>query len=870
MNRPPPALTAPSLARALCEGLAAHRDAVLQAPTGAGKSTLVPLALLAQPWLRERKILMLEPRRLAARTVAARMASLCGESVGQRIGYRMRLDTRVSRATRIEVVTEGVLTRLLQEDPALEGVGCVIFDEYHERSVQADLGLALCLDARSQLGLDVRLVIMSATLEGERAAQLLGDAAVVQVPGRAFAVHVHYLGRGLPLLPGAGLEGARDALALTQALVRAVQRALADTDGDVLVFLPGLAEIRRVEAALGAAALGTGVRCLMLFGQMSAEAQDAVLEPAARGMRKVVLATNIAETSLTIVGVTAVIDSGLVRRACFDPATGMSRLELQRISRAASEQRAGRAGRLAPGVCYRLWSEGAQRSLAATSVPEILEADLAGLALELARWGASDELRLAWLDAPSAPRLAQARELLGRLGAVDTHGRLTMLGQRMAQLPVHPRLAAMLLAARALSAVPLAAQLAALLSERDVLRQGVFGSDPDLHSRLAVLRGGVGHHGKEGIERGALEHVQRSARDLERSTLALPRPPLASNATGGAPRSIAGTEEPVGALLALAFPDRIGQRRDGAPGHYLLANGRGAGFVRSVSLARERFIVAAVLDDREREARIDLAAALPQSALEQLFAAQICSEHSFGWDAREGAVLERRVRRLEALMLEDRTLPAPSGEATVLAMLAGVAQLGIEALPWDGEARALQARMQFVRGLARGDLADWPPSDDATLAATAPQWLAPWLPGITRREHLVRLPLQEALRARLNAPQLRLLEALAPRTLRVPSGSQIQIDYLDDSAPCVAVRLQELFGLDTTPKIGAGAVALTFKLLSPAHRPVQITRDLAGFWRSSYAEVRKAMRGRYPKHAWPEDPLAASAARPARRRALER
>jgi ATP-dependent helicase HrpB len=590
---------------------------------------------------------------------------------------------------------------------------------------------------------------------------------------------------------------------------------------------------------------------LSLYGQMSAGAQDAVLASELDGARRLVLATNIAETSLTIPGVTAVIDTGLVRRSCFDPATGMSRLELQRISRAASEQRAGRAGRLAPGVCYRLWSEGAQPSLAATSTPEILEADLAPVALELARWGASDAQRLEWLDAPSAPRLAQARDLLARLEALDAQGRMTPLGQNMARLPVHPRLGAMLLAARRWDAVPLAAQLAALLSERDVLRPDVASADPDIRARLALLQSGSRH---AGAERGGFELLQRSAQALERAVRDMRGPRSMS-----APKI--DFQGSIGALLAFAFPDRIGQRREGAAGRYLLANGRGAGFTQANSLAREPYIVAAVLDDRDREARIDLAAALPQDALEQCFAAQITNEHFFGWDAHAGAVVERHVRRLDALLLEDHRQAASAGERTVDAMLEGVGLLGLAALPWDSETRTLQARMEFVRRLARAELTDWPASDDAALSATVRAWLAPWLAGITRREHLARVALAEALRARLSPAQRLALDALAPRELSVPSGSRVRIDYLDDNAPCVAVRLQEVFGLEATPRIGGGAIAVTFKLLSPAQRPVQITRDLAGFWRSSYAEVRKDMRGRYPKHAWPENPLEAAPTR---------
>jgi ATP-dependent helicase HrpB len=844
------------LAVALRAAFGRHRDAVLQAPPGAGKSTLVPLALLREPFVEGRKILMLEPRRLAARAVAARMASLLGERIGDSVGYRMRLDTRVSRATRIEVVTEGVLTRLLQEDPALEHVACLIFDEYHERSLAADLGLALALDARRELGATFRVLIMSATLDGERVAALLGDAELVSVPGRAFPVELRYLGRALPLLPaGAGASGGADFFG---AVSSGVRRALAESAGDVLVFLPGAGEIRRVEAQLVEAGVPGNVKVLALYGELSAAAQDAVLAAAAPGSRKLVLATNIAETSLTIPGVTAVVDSGLARRSHFDPATGMSRLDVTRISRAASEQRAGRAGRLAPGICYRLWSEGAQASLAASTTPEILEADLAPLALELARWGSDDATRLQWLDAPPAATLQQARELLVRLDALNARGRMTAIGRDMARLPVHPRLAHMLLAARGLDAVELAAQLAALLSERDVLRRGALAAarDADIRTRLELLRGEPG--GADG-DRHVLERVQRAAQSLAAAARALPGAPQAA-------RAPAPWMELAGVLLALAYPDRIGQRRAGSEGRYLLTNGRGAAFPGPASLAREEFIVAVALEDREREARIDLAAPLSRALLEQLFAAHIVTEERFGWEAGAGAVLARRVRRLDALLLEDTGRPAAEDARATAAMLDGIRQLGIEALPWDEESRGLQARMEFVRALQRQDLADWPASDDAALTSSLPQWLAPYLAGITRREHLARLPLAAALRARLGSAQLRALETLAPRELLVPSGSHIRIDYADATAPCISVRLQEVFGLIETPRIAAGAVPVTFRLLSPAQRPVQITRDLAGFWRSSYLAVRKDMRGRYPRHHWPDNPLEAQPTRGARRK----
>ncbi len=912
IERAPPPWREHPLIGALRPGLAQRRDVVLQAPTGAGKSTLVPLALLEEPAVAGRRILMLEPRRLAARAVAARMAVLLGEPLGATVGYRMRLDTRVSAATRIEVLTEGVLTRLLQQDPALEGVAWLIFDEYHERSLQADLGLALVLDARRELRLALRILVMSATLEAERVATLLEDAAVVSVPGRTYPVDIRYVGRGLPRLPagaGGSYAAASPAESLERAVARALQGALVETNGDVLAFLPGAAEIHRVNAQLcaqlaapaGATAatatpamatpamatpatprLPSAVQVLALYGELGAEAQDAALAPAASGTRKVVLATNIAETSVTIPGVTAVVDSGLARRPRFDPVTGMSRLELVRISRAASEQRTGRAGRVGPGVCYRLWSEAAQAQLPATTPAEILDADLSPLALELARWGVVDAARLRWLDAPPAAPLARARELLARLGALDPPGRLTALGQAMARLPVHPRLAHMLLAAYTLGWLPLAAQLAALLSERDLLRgalragprgqPGGVARDPDIRTRLDLL--------EVRAREPAVQRARRAAALLERAVRKGAAPVAGEIAGAADPRlQTLGDAYRPGALLALAYPDRIGRAAAGAgtgaaagtaagagaPGRYLLANGRGAAFPAPVSLAREHWIVAVELDDREREARIELAAPLTHAALEILFAARITADEHFGWDAAAEGLVAQRVRRLGALVLEERTLPAAQDERALPAMLEAVQRLGIGALPWDEETRGLQARMQFVRSLGRPELADWPASDDATLLTDLPQWLGPYLAGTTRRAALARVPLRAALLSRLRVAQQRALETFAPPALSVPSGSRVPVDYRGQT-PRMSVRLQELFGLAGGPRVGGGEVPVTLELLSPARRPVQITSDLAGFWRGSYAEVRRDLRGRYPKHDWPENPLQARPSRGARRR----
>ena len=825
---------------ALRAELAAHGAVVLTAPPGAGKSTVVPLVLLGEPWARGKRLLMLEPRRLAARAVAERMARTLGESVGRTVGYRMRRDTRVSKDTRLEVLTEGVLVRMLQSDPALEGVAAVLFDEFHERSLQADLALALALDARETLGAPVKFLIMSATLEAESVAQLLGGAPVVRAAGRSFPVETRYAGTGAPPLPEALARGTASP---EQSVARLVLRALGETHGDVLVFLPGAREIRRVAQLLQSE--GAEARILPLYGELSAAAQDAALTPLA-GVRRVVLATNIAETSLTLEGVRVVVDSGLVRRLRFDPNTGMSRLELERISRASAEQRQGRAGRLEAGVCYRLWSEAAHRSLAPFTPAEILEADLAALALELAQWGAHDATALPWLDPPPAGLLQSARDLLARLGALDALGRITEHGRAMARLAVHPRLAHMLLCARELGAVALAADLAALLAERDLVRSG--GRDADIRTRLEILRGEapLGE-----TDRAALTAVRAQAREFIRQL-------------GGA--TPAGPSAPsAGALLALAFPDRIGALRAGGEGRFMLANGRGAHFAEAQSLARQPLIVAVHLDDRERDARILLAAPLEREALEAVIPGALQWRETVEWNRREQAVVARRELRLDQVLLEAHPLAAVPAERAREALLAGVRDLGIGVLPWEREMRELQARIALVRGLG-GPYAEWPDLADAALAESLEDWLAPWLEGVTRREHLARVPLAEALRARMGWQRLRELDALAPTHLTVPSGSQIRIDYLDESAPVVAVRLQEVFGLAETPRLVGGRVPVTFKLLSPAHRPVQVTRDLGSFWRRGYAEVRKDLRGRYPKHHWPEDPLTAEAVRGVRRR----
>jgi ATP-dependent helicase HrpB len=808
------------------------RNAVIEAPPGAGKSTVVPIALLEESWLRGGKLLMLEPRRLATRAVATRMAATLGETVGDTVGFRMRLETRVSRRTRIEVITEGVFTRMLQSDPALEGVAAVLFDEFHERSLHADTGLAFALDTQENLSPELRLVVMSATLDGAAVAKLLGDAPRVTAAGRMYPVDIRYAGSGLPALPGPPGMGREEPSLLT---LRAIKRALAEAEGDMLVFLPGAGEIRRLQGMLSDA--GSNVDVLALYGEMAPGDQDAALKPARAGRRKIVLATNIAETSLTIDGVRIVVDAGLERRSLFDPASGMNRLELQRISRASAEQRTGRAGRTAPGVSFRLWGEGAERSLAAYAPPEICVADLAPLALDLAVWG-TEAAKLRWLDPPPAATLASARDLLQRLGALDGAGKVTPHGRAMQEFPAHPRLAHLLLKARELGATTLAAELAALLSDRDLLRAGAGGArDSDVRTRLEALRQGGN------VDRGALERVRRSQRTFEQQL-------------GGA-RSHA--IEP-GVLLAFAYPDRIARRRAGGEGRYQLSNGRGAVFAGAESLARAEFIVAVDLDDREREARIQLAAPIGKEDLLEYFEHELVRADEQAWDARTEAVIARRVIRLGQLLIEEKPLQDAPRAASAAAMIEGLRALGLGALPWDEDAHDFLARAEFVRALDRKDLDQWPDFSRESLG-TDLGWIEPFLDGVTRRSHLARVPLLDALRARLDYEQLRKLDELAPTHVGLPTGSRARIDYRSDNAPVASMRMQEVFGMAATPRIGGGAVPVTFELLSPARRPLQVTRDLASFWRNAYVEVRKDMRGRYPRHYWPEDPLQAEPTR---------
>jgi ATP-dependent helicase HrpB len=825
--------------------LAAGTSAVLEAPPGAGKSTGVPLALLEAPWLTGKRILMLEPRRLAARAVAARMAETLGEPVGETVGYRMRLDTRVGPRTRIEVVTEGILTRQLQRDPGLEGVGCVIFDEFHERSLQADLGLALVLDARRHLTPELRVLVMSATLDGAAVARLLGNAPRITAAGRSFPVETRY---------ATPLPGRRDDPPLDRAVTATVRRALDETEGDLLVFLPGAGEIRRVAEQLAPGSLPAGVTVLPLYGDLSKEEQDRAVRPGTPGQRRVVLATNIAETSLTIPGVQVVVDSGYERRARFDPATGMGRLERVRISRASADQRRGRAGRLGPGTCYRLWTEAEHRALLEHTPPEITQADLAPLALELAGWGSTDAGELDWLDPPPAPMLAQARELLASLGALDDSGRITPHGREMAALGTHPRLAHLLLKAKAAGQGTTACALAALLGERDLLRGDSRFADADIRTRLEVL-------GREGaaslqVDAQAVRQVRRVAGQLTRQLKVPESGPLDTAAAGP--------------LLALAYPDRIARNRaesrESRSGRFQLTGGRAAVFSQPQALAGAEFLVIPALDAGDREARIQLAAPLTLADIEAALGDQLVRANRVAWDSREQAVVARRELRLGQLVLREERLTHPPTDALVAAVLAGIRELGLGALPWTPALRQWQARVKLVAGADPRPPAPWPDVSDEALMATLETWLAPWLEGVTRRDHLARVDLAAALHSLLSWEQQRRLEELVPTHLTVPSGSRIAVDYEDGGQPSLSVRLQECFGLADTPCIVEGRVPVLLKLLSPARRPVQVTRDLRSFWATTYHEVKKELKGRYPKHYWPDDPWNAEPTRRVRPR----
>ena len=834
--------------------LKAHTEAVVQAPTGAGKTTGIPPALLEASWLEGRRIIMLEPRRLAARAAARRMAAVRGERAGETIGYRVRMDTQVSDRTRIEVVTEGVLTRMCQSDPMLEGTGLVIFDEYHERSVQADLALALCLDIQRSVRSDLRLLVMSATLDGAAVASLLGNAPVLTSEGRLHPVDVKYQKRS----SNERIE-AQTAAAVRQAL----QEKPAPAGGDVLVFLPGAGEIRRTQQRLEEGGLPEHVDVLPLFGNLPQKAQDKAIAPSRKGRRKVVLSTDIAETSLTIEGITIVIDGGRMRVPRFSPASGMTRLATIRVSKSSADQRKGRAGRLAPGTCYRLWTRHTQHHLEPQTDPEILHADLAPLALELARWGVASPDELRWLDAPPEAAYSQACDLLERLEVLDADRRITSHGREVAELGMHPRLAHMVLRARERGRGALGCDLAALLSERDIIQGRGGPPEADLRLRLEALQQArEGRRpraaGQHPVHQGALAGVQRVSEHWRR------RLGITSSQSRGT--TDAYDMDGCGMLAALAYPDRIayrlgavgGQETTAAEARFRLENGRPAVLTHPQVLSDADYLVAANLQRTRGETRIFLAAPVTREDLAGLFSERIAHRDRLRWDADRQHVRARRQETLGAVILKDGPLADPDPEQLADTLLGGIAESGLKLLPWTKGARQLQERLIFLHQHSEDASHEWPDVSDEGLLDRMDEWLKPYVYGMKRADELQQLNLANIFREQLDWDQRSVLNDFAPTHLTVPSGSRRPIDYSDPEQPVLAVRLQEMFGATKTPRIAGGRVPVTLHLLSPAQRPVQITQDLAGFWADTYFDVKKDMKGRYPKHYWPDDPLTAT------------
>jgi ATP-dependent helicase HrpB len=809
---------------ALKETLARSPNAVLVAPPGAGKTTRVPPALLDEPWVQGRKILVLEPRRLAARAAAHRIAQERGEAIGGTVGFRVRLQSAVGPRTRIEFLTEGLFARRILADPGLEGVAAVLFDEFHERSLDADLGMALALDVQRHLRDDLRILAMSATLDGARVAKLMGDAPLIRSEGRLFEIETRYRGRE-PRQP------------IEPQVADAVLKALDGERGGILVFLPGAREIRRVERLLAERITDPDVILAPLYGAMEGGEQDRAIAPAPRGKRKIVLATSIAETSLTIDGVRVVVDSGLARVPRYDPAKGMTELATVRVSRAAADQRRGRAGRTEPGICYRLWDEAETRALEPFARPEILEIDLAALALTLAEWGTTDPGDLAWLDPPPKAGFAAARELLTGLDALDGQGRITAHGRALARLPLPPRLAHMVRAAAEGGEGTLGAEIALLLTER-----GLGGNDSDLRHRLSLF-------GKDQSSRA------RDARRLAEGWQRLASPE-AARLDMERPRDPART----GALLALAYPDRVAQARPGKRGEYLLANGRGGRLEATDSLANEPYLAVAEIAGEAASSRILLGAPISEIEIERDFAAHIETREEILFDPQTRGVKARKLRRFGQIVLNETRLDRPDAEAVAKALIEGLRGLGLGALPWSDGHRQWRARVAFMRAQDRATAGAeaWPDLSDATLQARLEDWLGPFLAGRRSLDEIDASLLSHALEAMLTPEQLRLLKRMAPTHLLLPTGREAAIDYGADGGPTLSVKLQELFGLAQHPSLAEGRVPITLALLSPAGRPVQVTRDLPGFWRGSYKAVRSEMRGRYPKHPWPEDPLTAT------------
>ncbi|PLX37986.1 MAG: ATP-dependent helicase HrpB [Hyphomicrobiales bacterium] len=813
----------------LLAALDAQPSAVLVAPPGAGKTTRVPLALFEADWRGDERIIVLEPRRLAARAAARRMAETLGEKVGETVGYRVRMDARISVRTRIEVVTEGVFTRMILDDPELSGVAAVLFDEFHERSLDGDLGLALALDAQGALRPDLRLVVMSATVDGARVAGLLGDAPVIASEGKMYPVDTIYISRN-------------SALRIEDDMTSAILRACREEAGSVLAFLPGRGEIERTAERLRDKVPAT-VSVHTLYGAMEGKDQDAAIRPAPGGSRKIVLATAIAETSLTIDGVTVVVDSGLARKPRYEPATGMTRLETMRVSRAAADQRRGRAGRTASGRCYRLWDEGQTAALAPYDRPEILEADLCNLVLDLAAWGVTDPAALTWLDPPPAPAWSEAVALLRDLEAIDVAGHLTDEGRALSRLPLHPRLAHMIHRA----------------SDKTLFEPGAVRTA----ARIAVT---VSEHALGGTDTDLRERLRRLAREGGRASEARRLADRWAKLAGAGGGDGGTSDADAGRLLALAYPDRVAEAR-GAPGAYRLANGRGARLDPADPLAREKYLAVAEVQGSAQAGRILLAAPLDKSDIEELFADHIDAGTSAEFDAGSGSVRARRTRRFGRVVLDAAHDPLPDPDRVAEALLAGIAAKGLGCLPWTDDLTRLRARIGFLHRDAAGEGDNpWPDMSDTALAEGLAGWLGPFIAGKTALAQIKPGDLKSALDAMIPWDRKADLDRLAPPRVTVPTGRSIAVDYAAEAGPSVSVKVQELYGLAEHPTVGVHRIPLVLELLSPAQRPVQVTRDLPGFWRGSWADVRRDMRGRYPKHDWPEDPANAHPQRGAKPR----
>lgn len=811
--------------------LRSHAAVILSAEPGAGKTTRVPVAVMDEPWLQGKKVVMLEPRRLAAIRSAEFMAEQRGERTGTTIGYRIRGENTTTRSTKVDVVTEGILTRMVQEDASLDGIGLIIFDEFHERSIHADLGLALVLDIQQHLRTDLKIIVMSATIDADAVAKLTPDAAILHSAGRNFPVDVSYL----PTAPNEYIE---------KTTANAVLKALRERTGDVLVFLPGQREIRNTEQSLRQREVPPGVSIHLLYGEASAAQQRAALRPAPVGERKVILSTNIAETSLTIDGVRVVVDSGSMRTAVFDPRRGMTGLITVPVSKASADQRKGRAGRQAPGHCYRLWTETQHALLPDYAKPEILAADLAPLAMELTLWGDPEARSLRFLDPPPTAHLRQARELLRFLGALLPDGSLTPHGKSMGRLPVHPRMAHMLLKAQELGITERACDLAALLDERDLLR-GNAGADIDLGSRIAALR----RSGNS--DDAAIRRVREQAARL--------RSMLGSSSKQNVRDDAERTSRETSLLLALAYPDRIAKRKQGEK--YQLSGNSTAHLPKGSGLFKEEYLAVGDVDGAGSDVRILLAEPIAEEDIRTLFAEQLTTDDRVSWDDQAGAVSAATVTRLGAIVLSER-LFVPRPEQTVPLMLEFIRRSGLSVLPWGDAVTSLRQRSEWLRN--RGLVKEWPDLSSEGLLTTLELWLAPYLQNASRAAHLSKLDMQSIISALFSYQQLQELERKAPTHLRVPTGSMIAVEYANDP-PILAVRLQEMFGESETPTVGGGAVKVLLHLLSPARRPLAVTQDLPSFWKNAYIQVRKDMRGDYPKHYWPEDPLQAEPTRKTKR-----